>query len=165
MSQTSGAAEDLAAIGAVIFRYSRAMDACDWALMDQVFTEDAEIAMGEIRFAGRAAGVEAIRACIECCSATHHMNSNILVEFEADGARVVSNFRAWHKGVGARAGEVFEAMGTYTDSFVRTAEGWRIAVREEASPIVLGDPEFFATVAPVWERLLGRSGARPLLET
>jgi len=153
----------MAAISRVICLYSLAMDSRDWVLMDEVFTEDAEIAMGETRFHGRAAGVAAIRACIECCSLTHHMNSNLLVDFEAGGARALSNFRAWHKGVGERADEVFEAMGTYADRFVRTAQGWRIARRDEASPIVLGDMAFFAASGPTWERLLGRAGARPLL--
>jgi len=146
---------DIAAIAAVIHRYSQAMDYRDWALMDDVFLPDAEIAMGEVRFFGRAAGVEAIRACIECCSVTHHMNSNIVAAFDGDTAVVRNQFRAWHRGIGEKADQVFEGMGSYADRFVKTPVGWRIALREEQCPVSIGATDLFADAAPVWQRLTG----------
>jgi SnoaL-like domain len=153
----SSAADDLAAIGQVIYRYSHAMDTKNWALMDSVFLPDAQIVLGDMVFADRARGVAAIRAFIECCSLTHHMNSNITATITADRAHVRNYFRASHKGVGPQAEQVLEAMGTYDDEFVRTSEGWRIARRVEASPIMLGDMSIFAAALPAVQKLLGRA--------
>lgn len=141
--------EDLAEIAAVIHRYSRAMDCREWELMDEVFVEDATASMNDAMFLrGREAIVALIRAAIECCSITHHMNSNIEAVIEGDTARVRNLFRAWHRGRDARAQLVFEALGSYEDEFVRTPDGWRIRHRAERSPIELGDQaEFFAEAA------------------
>ena len=134
-------------IAAVIYRYSLALDTRDWALMDEVFLSDAEIHLGETIFLGRERGVAAIRACIECCSVTHHMNSNVLATIDGDRAKVCANFRAWHRGREARSAETFEAMGHYFDDFVRSPQGWRIAKRVELGPIMLGDLNFFSAAA------------------
>lgn len=163
MSNHVDRAGDIAAISEVIYRYSLAMDDRNWALMDSVFLPDAEIAMGDILFHGATDGIEAIRACIECCSVTHHLNGNIIVAFEKDGAaaQVRSAFRAWHRGIGEKSDTTFEAMGSYTDRFVRTDAGWRIAVRHEQSPVAIGAADLFEAAAPVWQRLTARSGISP----
>jgi ketosteroid isomerase-like protein len=146
---------DLAAISDVINRYSLAMDSGDWSLMDRVFTPDATISLNGTPFVGRATAVGAIRIFIQCCSLAHHMNSNVVIRSQdGDAASVISNFRAWHRGKGDRAGETFETLGTYADSFVRTAQGWRIARRDESSPIVFGDYSFFDAALPRIEALL-----------
>ena len=140
-------AEDLAGISAVINLYSRAMDTRHFELMEQVFTPQAVIVLGAMQFRSRERGVAAIRACIDCCSLTHHMNSNIEAQIEGDRAEVRSCFRAWHQGWGAHAHEIFEALGTYEDRFVRSAAGWRIAQRVESSPVLLGRMSFFEAAA------------------
>lgn len=145
--------DDLAEISAVIARYSTAMDERQWHLMDDVFLEDATVNMnGQMFCNGRAKIVHLIRTAIECCSITHHMNSNIEVTFSGDTARVVNKFRAWHRGKGPREHLVFEALGDYTDDFVRTPHGWRIRHRAERSLIDIGasQEEFFAEAMPVF---------------
>ena len=132
--------EDLAAIAAVIHRYSRAMDCREWQLMEQVFVEDATATFNDTTFLrGRAQVVGLIRAAIECCSITHHMNTNIEAVIEGDTARVRNLFRAWHRGAAERTHISFEALGSYEDEFVRTRAGWRIRHRAERSPIEFGD--------------------------
>jgi ketosteroid isomerase-like protein len=144
-------ADDVVEISSVLARYSRAMDARQWHLMDDVFTDDATQEMGGLLLArGRKQIVDTIRAAIECCSHTHHMNSNIDASIDGDTAHVVSNFRAWHRGSGTRSDVTYEAMGTYTDEFVRTAAGWRIRGRIEDNPIEIGSAdEIFADAADV----------------
>jgi len=128
--------DDRAEIAAVIYRYSAAMDTNQWQLMDYVFTEDATADMGGFLFpVGRAHIVATIRAAIECCSLTHHMNRNIDIAFDGDKARVTNRFQAWHKGKGETGNITYEALGTYTDDFVRTPAGWRIKHRMERNPI------------------------------
>lgn len=138
------------AIEQVIYRYSFAMDTRRWEEMDRVFLDDARIYLEDQLYPSRAAGVDAIRGFIECCSQTHHMNCNIMIESAtAETVRTVSGFRAWHRGRGARAEEVLECMGTYVDEFRHTAAGWRIAERREASPIAIGDiAAFFSDLVP-----------------
>jgi hypothetical protein len=147
-------ADDLAAISQVLYRYSHAMDTGNWALMDDVFLPEALIVLGDMQFRDRSSGVAAIRAFIECCSQTHHMNSNIVAEINGDHGQVRNYFRAWHRGRDARAAEILEAMGTYDDDFRRTADGWRILKRVEASPIMLGDMSFFNAAIPTVQALL-----------
>jgi ketosteroid isomerase-like protein len=143
-----GDVEDLIAITAVINRYSRAMDTRQWHLMDEVFTDDAiQEINGVVVPRGRQQIIDTIRAAVECCERTHHMNTNIDVTIAGDTATGVCLFRAWHRGAGARSGEIYEAMGTYTDEFVRTGAGWRIHRRVEDIPIDIGSPEIFADAA------------------
>jgi ketosteroid isomerase-like protein len=132
--------DDLADIAAVIHRYSRAMDCREWQLMDEVFVAEATATFNDTtRLRGRAQIVGLIRAAIECCRITHHMNTNIEITIDGDTARVRNLFRAWHRGSGARSDVTFEALGSYEDEFVRTATGWRILHRAERSPIEFGD--------------------------
>lgn len=129
-------ADDLAEISAVIYRYSTAMDERQWQLMDDVFIEDATADMGGFLFPrGRAQIVHTIRAAIECCAITHHMNSNLEARITGDTAQVTNKFRAWHRGKATHQQIVFEALGNYSDEFVRTPTGWRIQHRTERSPI------------------------------
>lgn len=141
-------ADDLAEISAVIYRYSTAMDERQWQLMDDVFIEDAAVDMGGYLFPrGRAQIVHTIRAAIECCASTHHMNSNIEAGIAGDTARVTNKFRAWHRGKGTHQRVVFEALGNYSDEFVRTPAGWRIKHRTERSPIeILSDSTKFGGI-------------------
>lgn len=143
-------ADDWFEIAQVTYRYSHAMDARRWELMDDVFLPDATIVLGDDTVEGRDNGVAAIRSFIETCSATHHVNSNLLVlDAREDRVTATCNFHAWHKGAGPTADQVLECLGTYVDEFVRTADGWRISRREEAvTGITQGDIErFFAHVA------------------
>lgn len=150
--------DDLDAIAAVIYRYSTAMDERRWDLMDDVFTADATADMGGHLFPkGRTEIVGLIRAAIECCSLTHHINTNIEAAIAGDSARVTNKFIAWHQGRGKTAHLTYEARGSYTDDFVRTPDGWRIQHRMERNPIEVwgglppgSQQEFFADAMPAF---------------
>jgi len=147
-------------ISAVIARYSRAMDTAEWPLMHTVFTHDASIDMNDALFAeGRNAVVSLIRAAIECCSQTHHMNSNIeILSLEGPRARVRHQFRAWHRRAAPNQSQIFEAMGHYEDDFVLTEAGWRIHHRAERSTVEIGDAAvFFADAADAFARAASAS--------
>ncbi|MBG6119934.1 MULTISPECIES: nuclear transport factor 2 family protein [unclassified Sphingobium] len=148
--------EDLAAITAAIVQYSRAMDERRWDLMEAVFVEEAEIILNGKRFAGRARGIAAIRACIECCRLTHHANTNIHAVIDGDTASVRHNIRAWHAG-GKNGDVIFEALGIYEDEFVRRDGRWLMRRRSETTPGSVGDPAIFAAAAPVMRALIAES--------
>lgn len=151
--------EDLAGIAEVINRYSTSMDSRQWDLMDDVFLDNATVDMNDAMFCrGRTQILHLIRTAIECCSITHHMNSNIEAVVDGDTARVTSKFRAWHRGRGVREHLTFEALGYYHDEFLRTPEGWRIQHRAERSPIEFGDQlEFFAEAMGIFKDAAGGS--------
>jgi len=116
--------------------------------------------------AGRERGVAAIRAAIECCAVTHHMNSNVRAEISGDTARVANNFRAWHAGAereaegGGRA--IYEALGDYHDDFVRGADGrWLIRRRVETTVGDMGDRGIFAAAGLTMQRLIAESAELP----
>ena len=115
--------EAMSEIAAIIYRYSTAMDTRQWHLMDDVFTPDAIGDLGGLVCNGRGETVRFIRAAIECCERTHHMNSNIEAVVTGSSARVSSRFSAWHTGKDKTRDEVFLALGTYTDEFVSHGAG------------------------------------------
>lgn len=150
-------AEDLAALSIPIYRYSLAMDQKRWEVMDEVFTEDVTAAMGDhIEMVGRTTLVDSIAAAIDCCSATHHMNSNILAEVDGDMAEVTWRVRAWHQSKDA-ADCILEVVGYYDASFIRTPDGWR-ACRwaEQTVPVGPEPPDFFAGAAEAWAAIDAR---------
>lgn len=126
-----GHAETIHEIAGVIHRYSTAMDTRQWELMEEVFTVEAIGDLGGLVCNGRKETVRFIRSAIECCASTHHMNGNIEAAIRGDTASVRSKFSAWHLGKDRSQNDLFLALGTYSDEFVRTAAGWRIARREE----------------------------------
>ncbi len=123
------------AISTVIHRYSRAMDDRDWALMDDAFTADAVADFGGYAIEGRAAIVKFIRGAIECCARTQHQNSNIEIERDGDVVRARCKVAAWHTGKGATQGQIYLALATYEDEFIRTPAGWRMRKRAERTLI------------------------------
>ena len=94
--------------------------------------------MGGLVVSGREKIVGFIRAAIECCSKAHHMNTNIEVAAVAGNrVRVHSKFSAWHVGRKQHGDTMLQVLGTYTDEFVHTADGWRIQQRTERTHIEL----------------------------
>jgi hypothetical protein len=130
---------DRSAIEAVQVRYVNANDADDWDGMAQCFAEDGR--MGE----GSAVGPAALRENFSGMRArsttlmpldrvvrTQHLIANSEAEVQGDIATAFCAATAYI--VGERDGaEVLLVRGiTYTDDFVRTAEGWRIKKRQHA---------------------------------
>jgi hypothetical protein len=115
----------------LINRYGRAVDRCDWAAFEQIFTEDAEADYSTVvarirpgrstppdaRLHGRAAILAWLQSARSDGEALMHFMTNHIVE-ELDGDRA----RTWHY-VHERQG----AYGSYQIDAVRTADGWRIA--------------------------------------
>ena len=120
---------DRLALRELVERYARIPDDRDYALVDEIFSEDATLAGPGFELAGR----EAIRAAmqqIEQYSATLHCVHNHLVEIDADAATgevwCVANHLHEVDGVPSK----LDWGIRYRDAYAREAGSWRIARRE-----------------------------------
>jgi len=118
------AAADRLELAELLHRYAWAIDSGDWALLAQVFTEDAEADFssvgqyveGESTTRGRDAIVAWLRAALAPFPDVLHFMSNQLVEVQGDRARTLTYMHVLHMSMG----------GIYHGEAVRTRDGWRL---------------------------------------
>jgi hypothetical protein len=122
-------AEDRFAIIETLDRYGLALDAKDWALLDQVFTPDAVGDFGEFQCRDREAIRSMVRSMLGGCGPTQHMLGLYRVAISGNEATSVCAIRAHHVGRGAEAALEYECFGEYRDQLVRMPAGWRIRKR------------------------------------
>ena len=124
--------DDIVEIQQLLYRYARAIDAKDWKALGEVFTADARIHYAVERGAELSARELQgwLATAMRIFKVTQHVVTNPLVELAGEGARATSYLTATHlqvrlDGTTARTTE----GGRYSDTLVRTAQGWRIATR------------------------------------
>ena len=114
----------------VAFRYCRALDPKDWALLDEVFLPDAT---GELGTPTTLVGLEAIRGriqkALEHLDESQHLVGNHEIDVTGDSATHRCYLQAQHIREGAHCGPNYIVAGRYEDRLVRTSSGWRIAHR------------------------------------
>lgn len=124
----------------LMVRYAHCVDTRDWATWRTLFTPDAHIdytAMG-----GAAGGVEEtarwLESTLEMFPAFQHLVSNPMLTIDGDTAvgrtMCFNPMVTPNEGVGDR--NVFFCGLWYLDTFVRTADGWRISTRTEEKSFV-----------------------------
>ena len=118
------------------------LDHREWDRLGEVMTADV-VAYDEV-------GIDAVRAnklraLLGGCGPSQHLLGNYQIEVDGDEARSVCRIRVYHEGAGQRAHLFFEVFGEYHDTWVRTADGWRMATRRMDTTIALGD---FETLQP-----------------
>ena len=101
------------------------LDTKDWPGFAATLTEDV-VAYGRT---GPADVVARVRSHLDVCGATQHLLGNIRIEVDGDEARTRSYFRAFHVGLGDRAGTTYECLGEYRDEWRRGSSGWLLAGR------------------------------------
>lgn len=130
-SSTLRQATDRDDISFLLNEYCRALDAMDLDAVAAVFTHDCLVEYGpedRLKSRGRAAIRTALERLWRWKRTSHHL-SNIQIAFTAaDEARANSYVIAWHE---AADGSTATVWGQYQDHLVRTAEGWRLAVRRQ----------------------------------
>jgi SnoaL-like domain len=116
---------DVLAIHELLGLYGHIIDAREWHRVDELFTGDCTYDMTQFGL-GVVHGAQAVGALWAGPDAAHplaHHATNIIVSGEPDGSvRVLS--KGLGVGPNGRVGSV-----TYRDIVVRTAAGWRFAVR------------------------------------
>ena len=119
-------------ISYLLNEYCRALDAMELDAVAAVFTDDCIVEYGpEDRL--KSHGKFAIRKGLERLwrwKRTSHHLSNIQISFKsADEAKANSYIIAWHE---RPDGSTATLWGQYQDTFVRTPEGWRLAIRRQS---------------------------------
>ena len=114
----------------VAFRYCRALDTKDWALLDDVFVPDAT---GQLGTPTTLVGIEAIRDRIRTALAhlddSQHLVGNHEIAVDGDAATHRCYLQAQHIREAATGGPNYIVAGRYEDQLARTDAGWRITHR------------------------------------
>ncbi len=114
----------------VAFRYCRALDTKDWALLDEVFVPDATGLLGTPT---TLVGIEAIRDRIRTALAhlddSQHLVGNHEIAVDGDTATHRCYLQAQHIREAATGGPNYIVAGRYEDQLARTDAGWRITHR------------------------------------
>src|ERR1700741_3739457 len=120
---------DWLAIANLKAAYCRLLDAKDWAGWGQLFTEDflQDVSpSGGGVFRGREAAVAATRASIETAKTAHQVH---FPEITIDGDTATAIWPLQDRLIW-EDGRSLNAFGHYHESYVRTADGWRIATQK-----------------------------------
>jgi ketosteroid isomerase-like protein len=114
----------------VAFRYCRALDTKDWALLDDVFVPEATAVLGTTSMLE---GIEAIRgrirSALEHLDDSQHLVGNHEIDVDGDAATHRCYLQAQHVRAAADGGPNYIVAGRYQDRLVRTSGGWRIQHR------------------------------------
>ena len=142
---------DSAAIQDVQLQYASGTDGRDWDLFRRCFTDEVEVDFSE-GFGQPAVTVSADELVqgtaprMESFKATQHMMTNLRVEFEDDDhATCVAYVRARHHLPNSTGGSDQTVYGYYTNKFVRTPDGWRIARLKLTTQWMTGNFGIFQT--------------------
>lgn len=141
MAFTAQELSDRSEISDLLARYCRAIDDKDWALLEQVFTPQAELDYTES--GGIAGRYPEVRAWLEKALAafpeTLHYITNTEITLDGDQARArtaVYNPMFFANPGGGR--HHFAVGGFYLDELRRTPAGWRITKRRERQAFLEG---------------------------
>ena len=132
----SGTVEDRLAIIDRLSLLCRLFDARAWerigeVMLDDVVAYDCHGLESVVR--------DSLRAHLGGCGPSQHLLANHEVTVDGDTATSITKARVYHQGLGDRADRSFECFGDYHDTWIRTADGWRMRTRRFEVSIVLGD--------------------------
>jgi ketosteroid isomerase-like protein len=131
---------DVQAIEQVLYRYAIAIDTCDLAALDEVFTPDAQLDMsvaGTLTPAEYKAKSEVVLAGLD---ATHHLIASPVVTVDGDTATAHIYYQAQHARNDCPGGPLLLIGGWIDDQLVRSAHGWRITRRRGRAVWFDGNP-------------------------
>lgn len=124
------AAEDLAEIVNLVNFYAIAVDSQQWHLFDRIFTEDIDADFGgPAVWRGLASLKQAFAAIHAPFASTQHATRGHHVAVDGETATCLSYVHGRFIRDMPEGGNMFESIGWYDDTLVRTAAGWRIARR------------------------------------
>ena len=125
-----GSVEDIEEIKQLKARYFRGMDTKDWALMKEVFADDVVIDTTEDSaplIEGRDAFIDFLAPTLAEVITVHHGHMpeiTLTSETTASGIWAMEDHLWWPEGSPLRH---LHGYGHYHETYVKGAEGWRIA--------------------------------------
>jgi len=137
---------DRAEISDVQLRYATAVDTRNWELLRTCFTVDleADFSLGfglpVVRLKADE-WIENIAPVMGALKATQHMITNQVITFDDDThATCVAYVQAGHHNPNGTGDSDLTVYGYYTNQFVRTSNGWRIAKCKLTVSWMTGNP-------------------------
>lgn len=127
-------AEDSAAIAALDTAYQLAVERSDWQAMDKILHRDFALVLGNGRTRTRAQLLEAARERNIVFEAQVEEPGTQTVRLFGKGTATVTALLRL-KGKRTKTNEVFDFKLWFTDTYVRTPEGWRYAFGQASSPL------------------------------
>ena len=122
---------DRQAISDVVIRYATGIDMRDWEAYRSCFTDQLEVDFtsfsgGEPRTLTGDEWVAGVRAGLSGFAATQHISTNHVITLDGDEATCVSYMQAQHYLPNEKGDNALTLGGYYTNTLVRTGDGWRI---------------------------------------
>ena len=122
---------DRTAISDVVYRYATAMDSRDWPLFQSCFADEVEIDFSswhpDVQFTVTASDwVQRVKIGLSGFDTTQHYSSNHVHTLDGDRATCVSYMRAEHFLTTENGLEECTLGGYYTNTLIRTGDGWKI---------------------------------------
>jgi 3-phenylpropionate/cinnamic acid dioxygenase small subunit len=129
-------------ISDVLIRYATGIDTKNWPLFRSCFTDDVCADYGDIGAWNTIDGItEYMTVTHQDMPDTLHMITNIAIELDGDHASAVSYVHAVLV-VSDDPPSWVDAVGHYSDDFVRTHDGWRIRERTFVmTRVLMPDPQ------------------------
>ncbi|RBY84405.1 nuclear transport factor 2 family protein [Blastococcus sp. TF02A-26] len=144
---SSAEATDVLAVMGVLNRYAWALDTRDWEGLREVFAADLRADYGAFTVAGVDEMVERMRTSHAHVDSTQHLIGGHDVRVDGDTARTRCQVIATLRRAG-RPPRTYRTGAWYADELVRTAAGWRIAVRTATGIWSEGDREVLRPPEP-----------------
>jgi 3-phenylpropionate/cinnamic acid dioxygenase small subunit len=137
---TGEVAADVVAIQQVLYHYAYALDARDYAALDDVFTADAKLHTSGGTLMSPAQYRTMCETELPKLDATHHMVTNASVRVDGDRATSRAYFQAQHVKQSLAPDSQLLMAGWVDDELERRSEGWRIVDRRWHSSWSSGNP-------------------------
>ena len=137
---TAEVAADVVAIQQVLYHYAYALDARDYAALDDVFSVDAQLHTSGGTLMAPAQYKAMCETELPKLDATHHMITNTSVTVDGDRATSRAYFQAQHVKKSLAPDTQLLMAGWVDDELERRPEGWRIVDRRWHSSWSSGNP-------------------------
>ena len=119
------------AIPQLLYRYARAVDRLDMALLESVFAADAVIELGTIFSGDRTAFAAVVEQFMGPMTATRHELGNILIEVDGESAAVEAYVTAWHRLAAAGTDSELVVRARYLSRAERRDGRWQLVRHSE----------------------------------
>ena len=123
---------------------ARAMDERNWDDITNLALPDATGDFGNGALSTAAEIVALLRRFLDECGPTQHLIGNVIIDVSGDTATSRAYVADMHLGTGGLAGEYFRTLGDYHDTWVRTADGWKLSNRTKRHNGLMGNSEILA---------------------
>jgi hypothetical protein len=157
---------DRQAVVDVVVQYATGVDRRDWALFAACFTDPCEFDFSS--WNGQAPALLPVREWVQKVrsvngnfDATQHLSTNHVVTLDTAEATCVSYMQAQHWFSAERLNELGHGSdgprwctlgGFYTNSLVRTPDGWRVSRCQLTVTWITGDPSIFDIARSLGDR-------------